>query len=500
MNTINVGIIGCGRISDLHHAGYIGCEAARIHAVCDTHRTMAEQKQKLWGASKCYTDYRELLADRDVDAVEVLSPQPLHEEMVIAAAKAGKHVALQKPMTVSLESADRILAAVRERKILFKVTDNYLFYPPIVLAKNLIAEGAVGTPTNLRIKMISGGRGGWQVPASAWAWRAAENAKGLGFQTFDHGHHLWAVAWYLLGRVERVSSWIDTLDGIVDSPAVVMWKYRDGVKYGTCEYAHAPELHIPSKYYANDEWFEITGTKGILCIRRCTGNINNGPGVRLFDGNGWKDFDDVNTDWKEGFIGATRNFIAAIQGNAAPLLSGEEAREILKLDLAITRSAAIRREVYVDELDAEDPSTYTATRIREALEQAQAARQDRPLRNTSLTADREESREVIDVLTAGLVDRVDAEKAQDWTSAIQLSVKGYNDHVFSYELRFENGTLTVATGFSDRPAQLAIKVSTAAWLDILSGVKTIEDCFIGGELELDGKIEEGLKLKDVLGL
>ncbi|MDE3116957.1 MAG: Gfo/Idh/MocA family oxidoreductase, partial [Pseudomonadota bacterium] len=260
MDTINVGIIGCGRISDLHQAGYVGCGSARIHAVCDTNRTLAEQKQKAWGASKSYTDYRELLADRDVDAVEILSPQPLHEEMVIAAAKAGKHVALQKPMTVSLNSADRMLAAVREQKILFQVSDNFLFYPPIVLAKKLIAEGAIGTPTNLRIKMISGGHGGWEVPASAWAWRAAENAQGRGFQTFDHGHHLWAVAWYLLGRVERVTSWIDSLDGIIDSPAVIMWKYRDGVKYGTCEFAHAPELHIPSKYYANDEWFEITGT------------------------------------------------------------------------------------------------------------------------------------------------------------------------------------------------------------------------------------------------
>ena len=499
MDAINVGIIGCGRISDLHHAGYIGCKTARIHAVCDTNRALAEQKQSAWGASKCYTDYRELLADRDIDAVEILSPQPLHEEMVIAAARAGKHVALQKPMTISLESADRMLAAVREREIRFQVSDNYLFYPPMMLAKNLIAEGAIGTPTNLRIKMISG-RGGWQVPASAWAWRAAENAEGRGIQTFDHGHHLWAAAWYLLGPVERVSSWIDTLDGIIDSPAVMMWKYRDGVKYGTCEYAYAPELPIPSNYYANDEWFEITGTKGILCIRRCTGNILDGPGVRLFDGNGWKDFDAVTTDWKEGFIGATRNFIAAIRGEAAPLLSGDEAREMLKLDLAITRSAAIRREVYVDELDADDPTSYTEQRIREELERAQAARQDRILRNTNRTASQDASRDSLDALMAGLVNRVDAERAQGWTSDIQLLVMGDEDRVFAYDLRFEDGTLAIANALSERPAQLTIKLPAAAWLDILSGVKAIEDCFVSGELKLDGKIEDGLRLKDVLGL
>ncbi len=497
MDRLNVGIIGCGRISDLHHGGYLGCETARIHAVCDTNRALAEEKQSLWGTSRFYTDYRELLADRDIDAVEVLSPQPLHEEMVIAAAKAGKPIALQKPMTISLDSADRMLAAIRERNILFQVSDNYLFYPPIVLAKTLIAEGAIGVPTNLRIKMISGGRGGWQVPASAWAWRAAENARGRGFQTFDHGHHLWAVAWYLLGRIERVSSWIDTLDGVVDSPAVVMWKHRDGVKYGTCEYAYAPELHIPSKYYANDEWFEITGTKGMLCIRRCTGNILDGPGVRLFDSTGWTDFDTVKTDWKEGFIGATRNFIAAIRGEATPLLSGDEAREILKLDLAISRSAAIRREVYVDELDADDPSAYTEQRIRDELDRA---RQDRLRRNTDRTASQDASRDSIDALMAGLVDRVDAEKAQGWTSDIQLLVMGDEDRVFAYDLRFEDGTLAIANAPSERPAQLTIKLPAAAWLNILSGVKAIEDCFVSGELKLDGKIEDGLRLKDVLGL
>ncbi len=499
MDTINVGIIGCGRISDLHRAGYIGCASARIHAVCDTNRELAEQKRKAWGAAKCYADYRALLEDRDVDAVEVLTPQPLHEAMAIDAAKAGKHVALQKPMAISLESADRILAAVAEQKTLFKVSDNYLFYPPLVLAKQLIAQGAIGTPSNLRIKMISGGSGGWDVPASAWAWRAAENAQGRGFQTFDHGHHLWSAASYLLGPVERVASWIDTLDGIIDSPAVIMWKHKEGVRYGTCEYVHAPQLHIPSAYYANDEWFEVTGSKGILCIRRCTGNICTGPGVRLFDGNGWMDFDDVETDWKEGFIGATRNFVNAIQGKTSPLLSGEQAREILKLDLAISKSARVRREVYVDELDAEDPSAYTEKRIREEVDRASAKRQGHPPR-TFPEPDREIRRDTIDGLTAGLINRVNAEKARNWRSVIQLFVKGEDGQTFHYELRFENGTLTTATALSARPPALTIKVSAASWADILRGTKTIEDCFVGGELELDGAIEEGLKVKDVLGL
>jgi hypothetical protein len=75
----------------------------------------------------------------------------------------------------------------------------------------------------------------------------AEKAAGRGLQTFDHGHHLWAAAWYLLGEIDRVTGWIDSADGLIDSPAAIIWKYKEGITYGMCEYAHASDMNIPSK-------------------------------------------------------------------------------------------------------------------------------------------------------------------------------------------------------------------------------------------------------------
>ena len=369
MAKINVGFIGCGRISGLHASGYKDHPAARIYAVCDTERELAEQRQKAWTAVKIYTDYREMLQDPNLDAVEILSPQLLHEPMAIHAAQSGKHIALQKPMTVSLESADRLLKAVNEKDIVFKVSDNYLFYPPIVMAKKMIDNGDIGTPSNLRIKMISSYSGGWEVPATAWEWRMAENAAGRGFNIFDHGHHLWAASWYLLGGIERVTCWIDSIDGIIDSPAVIRWKYDNGVRYGMCEYAHASDLDIPSHYYSNDEWIEITGSTGIIIIHRCTGHIYEGPGLSMFNSNGWTHYPEVKTDWGEGFVGGTHNFIESIRGDSDPLLSGGQAREILKITLAITRSSRVRREVYVNEMDSSFPWLYTQRKIRQDKQQ-----------------------------------------------------------------------------------------------------------------------------------
>ncbi|MCP3951296.1 MAG: Gfo/Idh/MocA family oxidoreductase, partial [Desulfobacterales bacterium] len=70
MDKLNIGIIGCGRISDLHYPGYAGNPAARIYAVCDTQKEVALARQKEWDAVRTYTDYREMLQDRELDAVE----------------------------------------------------------------------------------------------------------------------------------------------------------------------------------------------------------------------------------------------------------------------------------------------------------------------------------------------------------------------------------------------------------------------------------------------
>src|SRR5258706_5086971 len=90
-------------------------------------------------------------------------------------------------------------------------------------------------------------------------------------------------------------------------------------------------------------------------VRRCPGSVDEGPPVSLYTSQGWTHFPDIPYDWVEGFKGATRNFIAAIEGKEAPLLDGKAAYQVLRFALAIQRSAAARREVYLDEMDAPLP-------------------------------------------------------------------------------------------------------------------------------------------------
>ena len=493
---INVALIGCGRIADVHVPGYLGASEARIFAVCDANPAVAEARGREWGAERVYVDYNKLLADEDVHAVEILTPLLLHEPMTIAAAAAGKHIALQKPMTYSLSSADRMLAACRRAGVVFKITENYVFYPPLVKAKELIEQGAIGEPLGVRIRLLSGGSGGWAVPAGAWEWRIKESEAGRGLNTFDHGHHLWSTAWFLLGESERVTAWIESNDGIMDCPAVVMWKYKSGARLGVCDLIHAGELHIPSKYYANDEWIEITGTGGVLFIRRCTGNIHDGPALGLFDGGKMHAFD-VPSDWGLGFIGATRNFIDAIHARAPGMLSGEEAREVLRFSLAVQKSARARREVLLDEMDAFWPAFY-------ALRKRAGARLRRlftavrlpfaagsTARYAPLAAD----------LTEKLLERFDAEAARNWEidAGLKLSADGKTpEQLFSLSVKDSQARL-IRGALPENPT-LTLIVPAGVWAAILMKKKKIETALLQGKLKAEGRLEEGLRLRKVFRL
>jgi predicted dehydrogenase len=128
VDPLKVAIVGCGRISDLHVLGYRGREDARIIAVCDAKKGRTRKKAKEWGVDpgKVYTDYQRLLADLDVDLVELLVPHHLHAEMTVAACQAGKHVSVQKPMALTVAEADQMIQAAEQAGVTLRVFENLL--------------------------------------------------------------------------------------------------------------------------------------------------------------------------------------------------------------------------------------------------------------------------------------------------------------------------------------------------------------------------------------
>jgi len=355
MPPIRVAIVGCGRISDLHEMGYRGREDARIVAVCDTKRTHARAKAKAWGVEKVYTDYQKLLADPEIDLVELLVPHHLHAEMTVAACQAHKHVSVQKPMALTAAEADRMIEAARRAGVTLRVYENFVFYPPHVRAKQMIEAGEIGEPQMVRLHVNTGTQGAaWKVPLSAWMWRFDEQRCGGGPLVFDHGYHLFSLARYLMGEVERVYAWIDKSPVVptkfLDAPALIMFQFKSPRRYGVLDFAHTPHMKIESLYYADDDRVEVIGDKGILFVNRCTARTVDLPALMMFRDGKTTPIPVERVEWHDSFIDCTRHLIGVLREGGQPVLDGPTGKAVLQFVLAALSSAREGKEVRPDEV------------------------------------------------------------------------------------------------------------------------------------------------------
>lgn len=353
VDKIRVGVIGTGRISDLHAIEYRNNVHTEIVALCDADPATAESRAKAWGLEgvTITDDYADLLALDTVDLVDILLPHHLHAEVALAAIAAGKSVSLQKPMTLTLEDADRLVDAAAVAKVRFRVFENFLFYPPIVKAKALVDEGAIGKPLTIRLKSNSGNREmAWKVPDSAQAWRQDRAKAGGGPCVFDDGHHKFAIAWHFMGMAEQVHAWIGHTEmangSLRDSPAMISMRFPDE-RFGCFEIVHSPELTVLTKHYAQDDRVEITGTKGVVLVNHGHGRLADVAPVALLRDGALTEYRDVETGWESSFVHCTRHFIDALRTGAPARLSSEDGRAVLRFGLAAEESARLGRAVDV---------------------------------------------------------------------------------------------------------------------------------------------------------
>ena len=351
---IGVGIVGTGRISDLHAIEYLANPAARIVALCDSDTALAERRAQAWGLDGVAIDddIHALLARPEVDLVEILLPHHLHLETALKAIEAGKIVSLQKPMCISLAEADRLVAAAEASDRPFKVFENFLFYPPVVRARELIAEGAIGTPLSIRIKSNPGRSAtAWEVPESAIAWRQRPEQSGGGPLVFDDGHHKFALAWHFMGEPEEVHAFIGHTRATdhrarVDAPSMVSFRFP-GNRVGNLEIVYSPGLEIATRHYAQDDRVEITGSRGVLWVNGGHGRLGDAPPLALYRDGTLTEFRDVETGWERSFVLSTRHYLEVLTQGGRPVLTAREGRQVLRFALAALESARVGRAVPV---------------------------------------------------------------------------------------------------------------------------------------------------------
>jgi len=346
MDRIRLGVVGTGNIAALNVAGYLEHPACDVVAVCDPRRDVAERFATVHGISHVHDDLTALLAD-DVDAVEILTPTHLHHEHVLAALAAGKHVSCQKPIATSLADAAEMRDAAETAGLTLRVSECFYHYPPLVRARELVADGAIGTPTVVRVKTVVGTTdSAFQtgLDPAGYGWRF--DAHSPGGHLFDDNVHKYAVARWLVGEeVRSVQAVVRRGRLFFEAPTVALFEYERDDLLGTMEVSHAPRMHVRSRYYGADELFEVQGTDGFVWVTRATGELLDLPALVLYRGDTTTTFADLDADWGAGFRGASRHFVDALLAGERPDMTPDDAIRTLQLCFAVYAASNTRLPV-----------------------------------------------------------------------------------------------------------------------------------------------------------
>jgi predicted dehydrogenase len=202
---VRVAVIGCGLVAQRSHLpAYQASDEADLVAVSsgrsETARTAAEQ----FGARKVHATWQKAVADPEVEAVDICTPNALHAPIAIAAARAGKHVLVEKPMALSLDEADAMIAAAREAGVTLMVAHNLRFAPIYEQVKRIVAEGAIGMPLAARGVFMHAGPDEFWGATSDWFWQAETAGGGA---LIDMGIHMIdLLRWFIDRPVVEVTS------------------------------------------------------------------------------------------------------------------------------------------------------------------------------------------------------------------------------------------------------------------------------------------------------
>jgi myo-inositol 2-dehydrogenase/D-chiro-inositol 1-dehydrogenase len=217
MKQLNVGLIGCGFMGRTHSNAYrkvgnfFDLEYQPVlKAVCDIDESRAKAFAAKWGYESHETDWRKLIARKDIDLVDIPAPNDLHKDIAIAAAKAGKMILCEKPLARNGPEALKMVEAVEKAGVPNLVSFNYRRIPAVTLAKQLIDEGRLGRIFHYRAKFLQDWTMSRDLPQGGPAlWRLDVKVAGSGV-TGDLLAHCIDTAVWLNGSIGTVNAMTET--------------------------------------------------------------------------------------------------------------------------------------------------------------------------------------------------------------------------------------------------------------------------------------------------
>jgi predicted dehydrogenase len=343
MKKVKVGLCGTGFVGHLHAYSMQRCPEAEITAVHVYSRDLARGRQfaREFGGLEVFTDFDQMLKRAEVDLITLGIPNDLHASFTVKAARAGKHVFVEKPLCLTLDEADRMIAACRKAGVKLFYGENLCFAPKYVRARELVKEGALGKVFLVKQRESHFG------PHAAWFWDVRRSGGGA---FMDMGCHGIEFARWILGkpRVKRVFcslgrfTHLKKTRGEDDSVAIV--EFEGGAR-AVLENSWALRGGL-------DDRAEITGTLGVTYADLVYGSAlrtYSVPGYgyaveKAPDTRGWS-FTIYQEHEMYGHPAEMVHVVECIQKNRKPIETGEDGRQVLEALFAGYASARLGRWV-----------------------------------------------------------------------------------------------------------------------------------------------------------
>ena len=339
---VKVGIIGSQFEADIHAESFkLMPDEAEVVAVASPTPGNAERFARRHALPRFFTDYRQMLAEPDIEMVTIAAPNHLHCVMTLDAARAGKHVVCEKPLCMTLEEADEMLAVCREQGVLLMYAEELYFTPKYVKAKRMANEGAFG-----KIFMVKQSEKHFG-PHAPWFWDVERSGGGV---FMDMGCHGIAFCWWFLGRPE------------IKSVTCHMGTYVHGDKTkGEDDLICIIDFANGAKGVVEDSWarrggmedrIEVHGEGGLTYADLHMGNalptyseygygyaVEKAPSTK---GWSWPVFEEL---WNYGFPQEMHHFARCVRGKESPQATGEDGRLVQEVLLAGYQSAGLGAKV-----------------------------------------------------------------------------------------------------------------------------------------------------------
>lgn len=330
MSKLKVAVIGCGSIAKHRHIPeYAQLSEVEFVAFCDPVIERAEHYANEHGG-KAYADYEELLKQEKVDIVSVCTPNYLHAPVSIAAANAGAHVLVEKPMASTEEEGLAMIEAAKRNQVSLMVGHNQRFMPPHVKAKEILQSGVLGKVLTFRTSFGHPGPEAWSIDGlESWFFRKDEAIMGAMGDLGVHKADL--IRWLLDDEVAEIASFVSTLhkeDTDVDDNSNCILRMESGA---------VGSLVASWTYYKGEDNSTILWCEnGVLYIG--TDPVDNVI-VELRDGTVERyQAGAISTNEDQQSSGVIEAFVKEIVAGEAPSIPGEEGLKSLKVILAAFES------------------------------------------------------------------------------------------------------------------------------------------------------------------